>query len=244
LPQDIHELQRDWDLLANDDPLWAVLSDPAKRGGGWTVDEFLATGRQEVGELFAHAEKLGVNIRRERALDFGCGPGRIAQALCDRFDRVDGVDIAPGMVELGRKMNRYGKRCVYHVNDRPELALFADDTFDLVHSTITLQHMSPPLALSYLAEFARVLAPNGLIVVHIPDRVGSPIRRWLRKVTPLVLLRMRFRRRYGVAGFMDMNCIPRQKVAAYLESLGLTVVDADPTTVAGRAWPGFRYYAI
>jgi hypothetical protein len=42
---------------------------------------------------------------------------------------------------------------------------------------------------------------------------------------------------------MDMNLMPRSRVSAYLESLGLDVLDAVPTSIAGINWPGFRYYS-
>jgi hypothetical protein len=37
-----------WATLGREDPLWAVLSSPDKRGGRWNVDEFLATGQAEI----------------------------------------------------------------------------------------------------------------------------------------------------------------------------------------------------
>ena len=42
---------------------------------------------------------------RDRALDFGCGVGRLTRALGDRFDAVVGVDISAGMVEQARRLN-------------------------------------------------------------------------------------------------------------------------------------------
>src|SRR5437763_375944 len=63
------------------DPLYAILSEPSKRGGRWDKDEFLATGAQEVASLVAKAGRLGYPKRRTTALDFGCGVGRIARAL-------------------------------------------------------------------------------------------------------------------------------------------------------------------
>jgi len=61
--------------------------------------------------IAAHAFPL----RRGRALDFGCGVGRLTQALCRYFDECDGVDIAPSMIELARKYDRPWRRLWYEV---------------------------------------------------------------------------------------------------------------------------------
>ena len=41
-------LAADWDELASADALWAVLSDPARKGGGWTREAFLESGTATV----------------------------------------------------------------------------------------------------------------------------------------------------------------------------------------------------
>ena len=40
----------------------------------------------EVEELIRYMKSLGINISRKKALDFGCGVGRITQALTNYFD--------------------------------------------------------------------------------------------------------------------------------------------------------------
>ena len=71
------DLQRHWDAFGRHDPMWAILTDPARKGGRWTADEFFATGVTEIGAVMAAARALGLPARRRRALDFGCGLGRL-----------------------------------------------------------------------------------------------------------------------------------------------------------------------
>ena len=37
---DFADLQSTWEDLAKQDPLWAILSVPAKKGGKWNLEEF------------------------------------------------------------------------------------------------------------------------------------------------------------------------------------------------------------
>src|SRR2546423_3765771 len=96
----LEALQRRWNAAGKGDPFWAVLSDPRKKGNRWQVEEFFRTGSDEIQSLIADVEALGLTMQRRRALDFGCGPGRLSQALASYFDQVDGVDISPSMIEL------------------------------------------------------------------------------------------------------------------------------------------------
>ena len=96
---DLDQLQWHWDEWGRRDPIWAILSDHGDR----TLDEFFARGRREIDERLAHLASIGADPPRGRALDFGCGAGRLTQALCEHFAECDGVDIAPSMIELAQR---------------------------------------------------------------------------------------------------------------------------------------------
>ncbi len=173
----LSELQRQWDRLGQRDPFWAILTRDDKRDGGWTAGEFFADGIRELDEMLRAARRFGIAIPTGRALDFGCGAGRLAQALCAHFDQADGVDIAPAMLALARQHNRYPERCRYHLNESSDLRLFPDGAFNFVCSLIVLQHVPQASARDYIREFVRVLAPGGLLVFQIPSEesgAGSP----------------------------------------------------------------------
>jgi SAM-dependent methyltransferase len=162
------ELARNWNELGQRDAMWSILTLPGTRGNRWNRAAFFRTGDEEVDRLLRHLGGLGVPPRTGRALDFGCGIGRITQALARRFDRVDGVDIAPSMVAEARRLSRHSPGCVYYVNDRPDLAIFPDRSFDLVYSVYVLQHMEPRYSRRYVEEFLRLLPPGGLAVFQLP----------------------------------------------------------------------------
>jgi SAM-dependent methyltransferase len=162
----LDSLQRHWQAFGERDPLWAVLTEDHKKDNRWTVDDFMASGEQLVGWYVARLKELGIVPRFSRALDFGCGVGRVTQGLAAIAGEVTGVDIAPAMVARARECNRFGARVRYAVNERDDLRAFADGEFDLVHSTIVVQHMHPIYQRRYLGELLRVLAPGGVLILQ------------------------------------------------------------------------------
>jgi SAM-dependent methyltransferase len=176
---DLQGLREDWEDLARLDPLWAILSDDRRRNGGWRLDDFLRTGEVEIARLMSVAGSLGLPQRHDRALDFGCGVGRLTRALTMHFGECVGVDISTQMLETARKVNADRPNCVFIHNGRSDLSGFEDRSFDLVYTNIVLQHVPNRLsAVRYIPEFVRVLRPLGLLVFQIPHKI--PLRRALQ----------------------------------------------------------------
>jgi SAM-dependent methyltransferase len=167
----------DWDQLGEFDPLWAILSDPAKKYGRWDETAFFQTGEDEIASVLASASSLGYPRAFGRALDFGCGVGRLARALAGRFAEVKGVDVSESMIRRARELNAHLRNCAFLVNDRPDLALFPDGHFDFGYSNIVLQHLpSRGMIYAYVGEFIRTLAPGGLLVFQLPSRLPLLVR--------------------------------------------------------------------
>jgi SAM-dependent methyltransferase len=117
-----------------------------------------------------------------RALDAGCGSGRHAIALAERFDQVVGVDISEPLIDIARE-RRSPQNLRYHVSD---LMNFADpDGFDLVFSSTTLHHL-PDLdaALRHLRGLVRA----GGRVVLIDNVARRPSQKMLPDWTPARLV--------------------------------------------------------
>lgn len=170
------QLRATWTQLGDVDPLWAILSDPAKEGGKWDVAQFFRSGEIDLGRVLDQLAALGIDVTLGTALDFGCGVGRVTQAMSQRFEQTHGVDVAESMIEQANRFNRAPERCTYHHNPRPDLGLFSDSTFDFVYSMIVLQHMAPELAKGYVREFLRVVKPGGVVVFQLPaERAPAPL---------------------------------------------------------------------
>ena len=120
----IRRLKQARDELGRKDPLWAIQSLPDKKGNKWRLDEFFETGRREIQDVLSYLRVRNLTPTGRRVFDFGCGVGRLSQALAEHFDEVHGVDLSDSMIAIARRHNRHGTRCLYHVNDRADLSLF------------------------------------------------------------------------------------------------------------------------
>jgi SAM-dependent methyltransferase len=175
MTQALEPIRQFWEQHARRDPLWAVLSDGAKRDGQWDSAAFFETGVTEIEALLHDLDAQGIFFNRGTALDFGCGVGRLTQALAPHFARAVGVDISPGMLDVARRGNRFPERVSYVSNQTADLRAFQDGTFDLLVSLIVLQHLPPDIAVGYLREFFRLLAPAGVLVFQLPSHRRRPV---------------------------------------------------------------------
>lgn len=224
---DLETVKRNWDEFGRRDPLWAILTAPQKRNGGWDRSEFFRTGQLEMADLMRRIESLPIKLARKRALDFGCGVGRVTQALAFYFDECVGVDIAPSMLKLAKRFNKLGSKCKYVLNQSPNLGLFAAGAFDFVYSNIVLQHIKPEFSLAYIREFIRILAPGGLVVFQLTSEPAS-----LPRTSP---------GRTACAGALPADafkaCVKLAAVPARLVAGQPAVVRVRVQNTGNAAWP-------
>jgi 2-polyprenyl-3-methyl-5-hydroxy-6-metoxy-1,4-benzoquinol methylase len=158
----IEQANKNWTELGENDPMWVVLTEQDKRGGKWTPEEFFATGREEIGQVLQRIREAGVSVLAGTALDFGCGLGRLSQALAGHFQHVDGVDVSASMIRGAQKYNKRPEKVEYHLNAKTDLSLFPKNRFDFIYSNIVLQHIPTRHQLLYVAEFMDLLKIGGV----------------------------------------------------------------------------------
>jgi ubiquinone/menaquinone biosynthesis C-methylase UbiE len=231
-------VRRDWIRLGERDPLWAVHVVADKRGGRWDVEEFLATGRATVAAAMA---RLEAPPRFGRVLDFGCGAGRLTQALADYADEVVGVDVAPPMLEVARRIDRSGGRCRFVLNEAPDLSAFEDGGFDLVYSELVLQHLPARVIDGYLAEFMRVLRPGGLAVLQCLTSPLWTVKGAIWRLVPgwLVRLGQRVVLRYPAP--MRMTAVRPRRLRSVISAHGGAVLDSATHDDLAAHWRSTRY---
>ena len=229
---DIKGLKKNWDDLGKTDPLWAIITRRDKKGNKWDIGEFFVTGKKEIDAVIVYIESLDINVPQKKALDFSCGVGRLTQALARYFEEVCAVDIAPSMIELAKKYNRYDN-VTYYLNETDDLKLFSDNSFDLIYTNITLQHMDPRYSKSYIKEFLRILAPHGVLIFQllsqpriINERGTINLKQLILRIVPQRLLDATYRKvKYGNYARAESYWIKRQEVVEFLERNGAKIVD-------------------
>jgi ubiquinone/menaquinone biosynthesis C-methylase UbiE len=237
------QVRRHWNLFARRDPFWAVLTTPGTEGNRWAIDEFFARGQREVDAAITTIQARLPGAGRRQALDFGCGVGRITQALAQHFDRVTGVDISSDMLVHARRHNRHGDRVAYEHNPVAHLGRFADGTFDLVFSVLTLQHLAPEYSRRYLAEFMRVCAPHGAVYFQM---TGRPVRPPRRSWYPPTVAKNAWRRINALLALhpaMEMHSLSRAEVEALIRTAGGEIVWVDESHGAGQDYESCVYLA-
>jgi len=240
---ELSEVQRNWDDLGKNDPLWAICTENDRHGGQWDPEEFFATGREAVDEAVSDLVGLGIELPATgRGLDFGCGFGRLTLALAEHLHEVVGIDIAPSMIAGAEVHNTVGDRVSYQLNEGDDLAAFSDDSFDLVLSIIVLQHIENRFKAAYLREFLRVLRPGGVAYVTIPSHpnLKTPLGIGF-KLLPNSLLNLYRRKRFGYEGLMELHGMRREEVEAVVRAAGGDVVDVRADDSVGPAWHTNRY---
>ena len=160
------DTDKDWERIASEEPYWGVLSDDDYRGkaiGPDAMARFKATGEEFVANVFALVEKhLQKGFKPTRALDVGCGVGRLLIPIAKRVREAVGVDVAPTMLKLCEK-NAAGAgisniRTFVGDDDLTRV----DGLFGFVNSYIVLQHVPPLRGYQLIQAMLDRLAIGGI----------------------------------------------------------------------------------
>ncbi|MDX1684878.1 MAG: class I SAM-dependent methyltransferase [Saprospiraceae bacterium] len=244
----LHEVGAIWDKLGRESPHWAVLTDERFADpDGVDEDLFFKTGQRSISEFRSECESLDINPGGRKALDFGCGLGRLTVALRTLYDQVDGVDVAPSMIGSAKMKHHDLKGVHFYLNQSEDLDHFENNAYDLIYSDITLQHIPKPLILKYLSEFSRVCKPGGLVVFQLPSHFSkndlySIVQRWVDRTIGPIGAGVRQMLGRPVPKTMSMQGIKSDVVIDFLEAQDLKYVDKIPNHAAGEEWVGYRYY--
>ena len=241
----LEQTKADWERLGKSDPLWAVLVDPKGKNNNWDVAEFFATGRAEVDQALSRLTELGGSGgAREVALDFGCGVGRLTQALAAHYAEVIGVDISEPMLEHARRFDETGGRARFVHNTAADLAQIPDASVDLVYSSIVLQHIPREAAWQYLRDFTRIVRPGGAIVIQVPTRIRPTVKGVLSVLVPFAVQRWVQQRLMGYPAPMRMQTFRPAELTSLFEEKGFELAGAFDESGYSPHWTVTRFYAI
>ncbi len=212
----------DWRRIGDTEPFWGVSShreylrdelDDAARAALYD------SGRLHIEAIAQDVERdLGAPLRAKSALDYGCGVGRLSEAMTGFADAVTGYDISSGMLEVARA--------------RTSAVTYADvlppGPFDWINSALVFQHIAPERGLAELEALLQRLAPQGVVSLQftvwrsagLAPAAASLVRR-LKPVQPPV-------------GSIQMYDYDLNAVVQRLEAFGVRRLCLHTTNHAGH----------
>lgn len=116
-------------------------------------------------------KSLPENSKGKSCLEIGCGSGKISEAIVPVVKNLMIVDISKKLAkDVGERFQvEWGEE------DACNLSI-ADNSFDIVISSECIEHTPNPR--QALSEMARVLKPNGTLIVTSPNKIWYPVL-WL-----------------------------------------------------------------
>lgn len=97
----------------------------------------------------------------DKFLDMGCGEGLVLKEALENGFKPYGLDIANN---LDKSLDRTG---INFFNGNLFEANYPDDYFSVIYSDSVLEHIEKPMLV--LKEFYRILQPNGLVFIIVPN---------------------------------------------------------------------------
>src|SRR5437879_538356 len=160
-PNLAQQMRADWNQRAVEDAYYYV----AFGRRGQDDQEFFDSAADVIHALEAELKRFPAGDRRaRRALEIGCGPGRLMRPMSWNFGEIHGVDVSDEMIRLAKAKLINVPNAFPRATNGTDLAGYEDDSFDFVYSYAVFQHIpSRDLVFSYLAEARRVLKVGGLL---------------------------------------------------------------------------------
>ena len=158
-PGVVEQMRSEWNERAKEDAHYYVAFGRREQDD----EEFFATGADVVRALETELARVA-NPRR--ALEIGCGPGRLLRPMSRHFEEIHGIDVADEMIRRAERNLADVPHAHVHHAAGSDLAQFADNYFDFVYSYAVFQHIpSRDVVFGYLREVVRVLRTGG--VAHL-----------------------------------------------------------------------------
>jgi SAM-dependent methyltransferase len=216
-----------WRRWGETDPYFGVLTNARFRKDVIADhrDAFWSSGQAYVAERMATAEHHFGPFLKDRALDFGCGVGRLSLPMAQQFNAVVGLDISPAMMNEARRCATEAGISNLDVRLSDDQLSAADGKFDLVMSCMVLQHIPARRGMLLIRGLLERTRQYGVIALHVctdrSDTLPSAFRYWAQCSVPGAhWLTNLARRRPSTEPLMQMNAYPLHHILQLSRSLG------------------------
>jgi SAM-dependent methyltransferase len=221
----------DWEELARREPYFPVLTNEGIR-----EDDFLETGEADISLLLsAIASILGREIRPACALDFGCGAGRLTLPLARRATQVVACDVAPTILEHGRRnADEAGLRNVTFI-ETAELAGLPDGQFDFVCSLLVFEHIRQAEGYALIRTLLRLLGPGGVAALQLTLEPSGGGAQRLARMLRARSVRRALRHDIRLPSYMQVNAYDERVVNRDVAAAGVSVIGRFSTQRGDRS---------
>lgn len=217
-----------WERFGKVDPYFGVLADEKFSVG--RIDDnreaFFASGTAIARRILKDFERHFGSIPRGRALDHGCGVGRLSLPFAREFSEVLGLDVSQSMIVEARLNAERAGIGNLHFEAADDALSKATGEFDFVNSLMVLQHVPVRRGLTILSRLLDKIAPGGGLHVHLSirtDRLRSRALWWLSHHVPGVKIWQNIcAGRPWNAPAMQMNNYPLNRIAVLLAAHGIS----------------------
>jgi ubiquinone/menaquinone biosynthesis C-methylase UbiE len=225
------DTDRDWEWFGSTDPYWAVFTEDRFRKANLSSESlvvFYASGVEYVDRMLSTVRsQLDAGFNPSRALDFGCGVGRVTIPLAERCPDVVGVDVSVSMLREARaQAQARGLTNVSWVQGDDQLTA-VDGLFDLVHSYIVFQHIPGERGERLFRRLLELLSEGGIGVLHFTYAKATLGSDQFNPPTPPVVKSKRWSLRRRTAPVvegtprMQMNSYPLNPIFHHLQLSGV-----------------------
>lgn len=136
----------------------------------FTGERFLPSARGELWSEHWHRYHYVLPfVAGKVVLDCASGEGYGTALMASQAAQITGVDVSVGAVEHARATYATVPNCTYVCASATALPM-ADNSVDVVVSFETIEHVDAAAQLQFMAEIARVLKPDGLLIMSSPNK--------------------------------------------------------------------------
>jgi 2-polyprenyl-3-methyl-5-hydroxy-6-metoxy-1,4-benzoquinol methylase len=175
-------------------------------------------------------EHLDKNFAPKRALDFGCGVGRLLIPLSKLCEEVVGIDVSDSM--LAKADEEFKKRDIHNfqlIKSDDDLSLL-NGKFDFIHSYIVLQHIPVKRGEKILVRLLDCLEEDGVGVLHFLYYDKNPLLAKISKAIktniPFSYMLKRILKKESLSAPppVEINCYDLNRLFLFLQNKGFNKI--------------------
>jgi SAM-dependent methyltransferase len=233
----MHDTDKAWEQWGARDPYYGVLTSEEYRGLRLDEDRrraFFEGGRRHLAEILETIRsRLCPEFAPGRAVDFGCGTGRVLIPMAGVCAEATGLDVSDAMLaECRANCRRAGLGNVVLGKSDDRLSALSG-RYDFIHSFIVFQHIRRPRGERIAIRLLGHLADGGVAVLHFACGWDAGVMQraayFARHRIPLAHAAMNWWRGRPVdEPRMEMNLYDENRLRRLAGEAGIETLHAEP----------------